>query len=253
MMNDQQAFHAFQEYVSHYDQSDPAIHLKIVHTYAVVAIMDELTAAMQLTPAQCALARVIALLHDIGRFEQWRRYHTYVDHLSIDHAVFSCQLLFEEGLIREFIEPGYDDLIETAIRQHNRYRIDAVDEACALYVHLIRDADKLDNFRVKEVESIETMLGISLEELERETITPVVYEQFASCQSIYAPSRQTHLDMWLSWIAFIFDLHFDYSRQYVRDHDLLKRPFTRVIPRDSKTLEQYRTLEKIAGDYINEQ
>ena len=62
------------------------------------------------------LAKLIALLHDIGRFEQIRLYHTFSDKDSINHAEFGAKLLFEDGLIRKFVETDkYDKIIKNAI------------------------------------------------------------------------------------------------------------------------------------------
>ena len=59
-----------------------------------------------------------------GRFEQWMRYQSFADYKTIDHALFSSQLLFDKGLIREFIDdPQYDRIIKNAIEQHNKYKI----------------------------------------------------------------------------------------------------------------------------------
>ena len=49
------------------------------------------------------------MLHDIGRFEQIRRFGTFNDVQSVDHAEFGADLLFKEGLIRKFAEGYYEE------------------------------------------------------------------------------------------------------------------------------------------------
>ena len=49
------------------------------------------------------------MLHDIGRFEQIRRFGTFNDAQSVDHAEFGADLLFKEGLIRKFAEGYYEE------------------------------------------------------------------------------------------------------------------------------------------------
>ena len=44
---------------------------------------------------------VLGLLHDIGRFEQARRFHTFIDYKSMDHARYGVWYLFEQGHIRD--------------------------------------------------------------------------------------------------------------------------------------------------------
>lgn len=248
------AKNAFRQYVDHYDATIPSIRLKIIHTYQVMKCSDYLCDCLHLSQEDKDLASLIALLHDIGRFEQWTRYESFADFKTVDHALFSSQLLFEEGLIREFIEDDqYDDIIKNAVEQHNKYQIDTgFDERTLLFIHLIRDADKLDNFRVKEDESIENILYVSLNQVNQEKISDHVYDQFYHQQLIYAPYRKTHLDMWLSYIAFIFDLHFQQSFVYIQEHHWIDRSFDRIQPHILEVQQQYHTLKERAIDYIEQ-
>lgn len=243
---------AFKDYISHYDMSIPSIRLKVIHTYKVVEVSDYLCDQMHLSLEDKHLASLIALLHDIGRFEQWMRFQSFADYKTIDHALFSSQLLFDDGLIREFVEdPSNDDIIKSAIEQHNKYKVDdGFDERTLLFIHLIRDADKLDNFRVKEDERIEDILYASVDEVNQCHISPEVYQQMYHQELVYAPYRKTLLDMWLSYIAFIYDLYFDVSLKYIRDNHWIDRSFDRLNPIDEKTFQEYQILKQKALDFI---
>ena len=100
------------------------------------------------------LAKLIALLHDIGRFEQVKQTNDFLDSNNFDHANYGVKVLFEDKLIRKFIENNeYDNIIKKAIYNHNKYKIEEnLNDAELLHSKIIRDADKLDNFRVKETE-----------------------------------------------------------------------------------------------------
>ena len=69
-------------------------------------------------------AWLLGLLHDIGRFEQVKRYNTFNDSQSVDHAELGADILFKEGLIDRFptvsLPEGWPKTAETAIRQHNK-------------------------------------------------------------------------------------------------------------------------------------
>ena len=67
-----QARDAFEAYLDEYDREDEKIKLKIVHTYGVVKSAREIGKRMHLNEEDQQLAELIALLHDIGRFEQLR-------------------------------------------------------------------------------------------------------------------------------------------------------------------------------------
>ena len=56
--------------------------------------------------------------------------------------------------------------------------------------------------------------------------------------------------MWLSYIAFIFDLHFPQSLQYIQENNWVHRSFDRLNPHDQKTHKQYTILRQRALDYI---
>ena len=127
----------FKEYTKDYDLSDPKIKLKYDHTFRVAVLCEQIAQSIRLSEDECTLAWIMGMLHDIGRFEQVRRYGTFSDDKSIDHAMFGADLLFREGLFDEYItEPCAEDeklhevyinirkLTETAIRNHSAYRIE---------------------------------------------------------------------------------------------------------------------------------
>ncbi len=78
---------AFETYLDEYDRTDDKIHLKIVHTYCVVECAEEIATRMHLGQEDVQLAKIIGLLHDIGRFEQIRRFHSFERGKPMDHAV----------------------------------------------------------------------------------------------------------------------------------------------------------------------
>ena len=104
------------------------------------------------------LAELIALLHDIGRFEEINFLKQF-DSVRFDHASYAIKMLFEDNLIRTFIEDDrYDEIIKVAIYNHSRLAIEVgLNSQCLLHSKIIRDADKLDNFRVKKDEKIEAI------------------------------------------------------------------------------------------------
>ena len=83
-------------------------------------------------------------------------------------------------LRRDLLETNkYDEIIKKAIYTHNKYKIeDGLNELEELHCKIIRDADKLDHFRVKDVEKDTVLLGVTYEEAGKESITDEVYQQF---------------------------------------------------------------------------
>jgi len=124
------------------------IELKQAHTARVCDEMLYLTNSLSFEPHQEILAQAIALLHDIGRFEQFRRYRTYNDCRSINHNELGLKIIAENNLLED-INPDDKNIIERAIEYHSLKEIpENIDSQVELYSKLIRDADKLDIYYV---------------------------------------------------------------------------------------------------------
>ena len=251
MIDLQQAQRVFKEYVEQFDRTQEPIDLKYVHSVEVMKVMDYLADVVHLPSDLHDVACLIGLLHDYGRFEQWYRYKNFSDAETIDHADFSVYLLFDEGHIRHYIDDtSFDEMIKSAIQNHNKYAITGdYDEMTLLMCQMVRDADKIDNFRVREVMNIEVIFGCTIDEINHQTITPAVYEQFIHHQLIRKDTRKTRLDVWLSHIAFIFDLNIPESLEYIKRHDYINHLFDMMDPVDEVVHEQYMTLKQAALDY----
>ena len=101
------------KYVSEFDLNNENIRRKIRHTYSVVNTSEMLAKGLNLELEDIELAKLIALLHDIGRFEQLKRYNSYLDYLTVDHGDLGAQILLENDYIRKFIETDeYDDIAD---------------------------------------------------------------------------------------------------------------------------------------------
>jgi hypothetical protein len=93
-------------------------------------------------------AETAALFHDIGRFEQLVRYGTFSDHHSVNHAELGVSVLESEGVLAG-LQPEDRDGLGRVIRNHNRFAISEGESGFHLaQSRLLRDADKLDIFRI---------------------------------------------------------------------------------------------------------
>ena len=221
---------AFEKYLDEYDKTDDKIHLKIVHTYCVVECAEEIATRMHLGQEDIQLAKIIGLLHDIGRFEQIRRFHSF-EPGTMDHAVYGAELLFgKEQMIRRFVkEDSFDRLIETAIAKHSDFRLEGItDERTLLHARLIRDADKLDNCRVKLEESMETLLDMDEETVGASEISPNVWASCLTEESVLSADRVTGMDYWMSYLALYFDINFPETYQIIRENNYIDRIAARV-------------------------
>lgn len=243
----------FAEYLKQYDSGDDKIKLKIVHTYGVVSDMEEITRRMGLGEEDLELAKLIALLHDIGRFEQLKRFDSFESEV-MDHAAYGVKILFEEGMIREFVkEDTWDSIIQTAIARHSDFRLEGIsDSRELLHARLIRDADKLDNCRVKLEEKIETLLGMSAEEVGSLQISEKVYEDFYKHLSVLSSDRETAMDYWVSYLAYFYDINFRESMQVIKEKNYVPLLFERIPYNNPDTAKKMAGMKEEMLAYVEE-
>lgn len=247
---------AFKQYLEDYNTQDGNIKLKEKHTYGVVKASEYIAKGLGLDEENIKLAKLIALLHDIGRFEQVKKTNSFADYKGFNHAEYGVKVLFEENLIRQFIQDNqYDFIIYKSILNHNKYEIEkGLYETELLHAKLIRDADKLDNFRVKETENFENMFSIeySKETMEYETVTDKVYHDFMNQKTIISTDRETQIDIWISYIAFLFDLNFNISLKYIKDKNYIDILVDRVKYKNEDTKNKMEQIRNCAKKYIDE-
>ena len=133
--------------------------LKRVHTGFVVKNAEAIAGGEGFSAEEREVALAAALLHDTGRYEQLKRYNTFKDSDSIDHAVFSHDIVKEKGWLEkcsnvrmfECLDVGWREATLKAILYHNRRDLpEDMDALTEIAAHTVRDADKLDIFRVLE-------------------------------------------------------------------------------------------------------
>ena len=142
----------YDAYVDTYRGQDgvlpPMMQLKLVHTRKVVEAACAIAKGEGFDAPTARACEAAALLHDTGRYEQLRVYNTFRDSDSVDHAVFSHDIVKEKGWLDGWEDKG---AILAAVLYHNRREIpEGLDPLTLACSRTVRDADKLDIFRVLE-------------------------------------------------------------------------------------------------------
>ncbi len=252
-MDYNQASMQFEQYLNGYDRTDGKVRLKIIHTYGVVERSVQIAERMGLSEEDQELAKMIALLHDIGRFEQLKRYHSFLPE-TMNHAAYGADLLFKEGMIRQFLqEDTWDYIIETAIRKHSDYILSGIeDQRTLLHARLIRDADKLDNCRVKLEDPLETFMNASAEQIGNQKISERVRDDILSGKSVLSEERKTDMDFWVSYLAYFYDLNFKESLKIVKENDYVRKIVERIPYSDPETRQTMKKISEELEKYIDD-
>lgn len=199
---------AFSDYAAAYDANDPKVALKIAHTGRVAALCERIAQSLALPQEEADLAWLCGMLHDVGRFEQLRRYGTFNDAASIDHAACSAEVLFDEGHIRDYLDDdGEDALLRTAVAWHSAYRLPAeLDGRTRMFCDILRDADKVDILRVNVETPMEDIYNVTTEALRQSPVSPAVLDAFYEHHCVLRTLKRWPADNAVGHASLVYEL-----------------------------------------------
>ena len=217
----------FTRYVQGFDQKEEGVRLKYAHSLRVSGLCEQIALSLDLSQDDVDLAWLIGVLHDIGRFEQLREYHTFVDYRSMDHAKYGAHYLFADGHIRDFLDDmSQDNVICMAIDQHNVYQLRRdLTPRQQLFCQLIRDADKIDIFRVyvMYMRQKKNIWNVDWSDFENQPISDVVMAQARQGKLVRTQDKKTFMDFYVGALCLYFDLVYPRSQQLAREQGYLDR------------------------------
>ena len=262
----------FAGYTKDYDISDEKIKLKVEHTYRVAGLCDRIARSLGLAVEDIDLAWAIGMLHDIGRFDQVRQYGTFSDADSVDHAHYASELLFDKGMIMDYFgsaNPGIYNYIENkntcsaglseslgiikkAVYNHSAYKIEeGLCERKVLFCNIIRDADKLDIFKVVNDTPLEDIYSVDKEEIPKAEVTNAVMQALREKHAVLRSLKKTPADYIAAYIALVFELVFPESFYIAKEQGYLDKLLD--FKTDNQvTKQQFKEIRKITEEYIKE-
>jgi len=235
----------FADYVRRFDSLDPIVQenmdLKSAHTRRVCENILDIGRSQNLSPGDLPVAEAAALLHDIGRFEQYRRYRTFVDSKSENHAALGVKIIRENQLLDDF-RPGPTGIILGAVACHNRLAVPADgDPKFLLILRMLRDADKVDIWRVvtgyyRQAGHLRNQ-AVGLDLPDTEDISDKVYEDLMAGRSARMADLRVLNDFKLLQMGWIFDINFPRSFELVRERGYLEA-IRAALPKGSRRADE---------------
>jgi len=231
------------------------IRLKEVHTGHVCCEMTWLTGRVGLSAEDTCLAGAIALLHDIGRFEQFRRYRTYVDFRSTDHNLLGIDVLDNHNVLADLDEREKDTII-TAIKLHSIIQLPAeLDEETAIFARLIRDADKLDIYRVvidayRQYRSDPENFNLELEFEDDPYCSEHVIEAVLAQKRISYSDLKTLTDYKLLMLTWVYDVNYTAALERIRERGFIQ-DVLELLPDTEEMTKVIQMIENYIDQRIN--
>lgn len=194
------------------NESQQNIDIKREHTERVTEEIINIGKQLGLNDNELNLAEIIALFHDIGRFEQYDRYKTFSDHKSEDHAELGLKILKQYDVLGR-LDENLRKVILCSIKYHNWPSLPAKEtKTCLFYSRLIRDADKLDIWRVVtgyyHRKDGQRNIALELELPETPGISEEVYKALMNKQIVDVKHVKNINDIKLLQAGWIYDINF---------------------------------------------
>ena len=206
------------------------IKMKEEHSRRVCTEMLYLADELSLTKNQRLIAETIALLHDVGRFPQFTKYRTYNDPRSVNHCLLALDVIQKEKLLAH-LPDNEKQLIETAIKYHGDKKLPSnLAGDTLLLSKMIRDADKLDIFRVvtqgyKQYRDDPDNFKLEIELPDTSEYSGEVLDEVASGRLIDYKTLRTFNDMKLCQLGWVYDVNFIPALKRIKQRRFLETIF----------------------------
>jgi hypothetical protein len=221
----------FSQYVQSFYSSDPLIQqamvLKEDHSLRVCIEILNIGKKLGLSNDALRIAETMALFHDIGRFEQFTRYQTFVDRKSENHGELAVKILQQQKTLVN-LEEATRDLILKAISYHNRLNIPENESpVCIFFSRLLRDADKLDIFNLVSTyyygNHAQRSAAIELDLPDTSELSSEILDSLREGKMVSMLQLRSLNDFKLLQMAWVYDINFPPTFQIIYERDYLRK------------------------------
>ena len=217
-----------------------ALDLKLAHTRRVSDAAKDIGKSEGLSGEALYLAEAAALLHDIGRFEQFQKYKTFADARSEDHAALGVHVIKKEGILQS-IDDDKAQMILKAVRYHNKAVLPVTENETALFfMRLLRDADKVDIWYVvtdyyrHAHEGRNETLELNLPDAPR--VSDAVCRSLMKGDIVQMKDMRTLNDFKLLQMGWIYDVNFKRTFEIVKERRYLEQ-IRKALPERSNSID----------------
>lgn len=231
----------YEKYFKNFDTANENLLRKYYHSIRVMEYSIKIASSLNLPDELIEIIATAGLLHDIGRFEQWKNYQTYMDISSVDHAELGVEILKRDNYIKNYIsDDKYANIIYKTIYEHNKNKISKnLSYAEEIFCKIIRDADKLD------------ILETQGNTIQSDAICHREYfENIYNKQCCVNNKDDNEADRIIKMICFVYDINFQYSIQYIKDKNIIHNKL-QLLKNNCPEGIKLDEIEKELNNYLN--
>lgn len=243
----------FETYTSSFKSDDPFykknFQLKIDHSYRVCFEILDIGKSINLSREMLNLAELIALSHDLGRFEQLLKFGTFSDLNSIDHAILSIKVLSNQELMRT-LPYEYKKIIYKSIYLHNKPYLPEnlkISNEGLIFIKLLRDADKIDilnyfsNYYMEKGKNNDRNEAAELNLPDIDYISDDFFIKIMSEKPITYSNLKSLTEFKLLKLGWIYDINFKRALEIIKERGYIENIYS-TIPKSEKSIQIYQKI-----------
>lgn len=253
MLEDEKQYFSswFNQYADSFSSPDEVVEANLrykkEHSFRVRDNMLTIGGELNLNEEQMLLAELIGLFHDVGRFEQYWKYHTFKDHKSEDHAELGLSILERHQILAGHVSDLNRDMIYCSIRNHNKRVIpEDVQGDTLMFCRLIRDADKLDILEqvINYYENPQGTPHLAVEDYSKdESYSEEIVQAILNGGKVDYSLVKTGVDIRLVRLAWLLDISYPAALKIAIGKHYPERIMA-FLPRTEDILKVYRVIEE---------
>jgi hypothetical protein len=228
--------------------------LKLTHTNRVVELSEILAASVFENDNNLGeyveLAKIIAVLHDIARWNQMIRYNSFTD-IRGDHGEEGADIILQNDILNG-LKDDTKQIILTSIREHNKKYTNTYDDFTQIFVNIIRDADRIDNLYI-EVEnysntdnSMKNILPFS----DEHKLSKSIYDNIMCCRLSDSKDRETKIDFKFFKMAWCFDIKIAKSIEIILENKYIDDIYNDINSPDEIMQTAYEKIRNYLENFM---
>lgn len=242
----------YQSVITSYDPSKEILQ-KHQHSLQVAEISKQISEFVLPSKSLQLIAEIAGLFHDIGRFEQFKRYQTFVDAQSENHALLGIQIIKDKGLFSGVAE-NETEILFAIIENHNKRTVsDNADPNTLEICNIVRDADKIDILKLLSTHYLSgaTDATLTLGLPESPTFNPKIVQSILNAEIANYGDLHSLNDFKLLKLSWAFDLNFAISHVIVHQAKYMKKIHETLTVKTAETDMAYSLIDGISEAYLH--
>ena len=247
-MKETKMMSVFNKYIKKFDMNKGNVKETYFHSLKMMDLCKDIARNIgAFTEDEIVICGFIGLFHDIGSFNNKKKYIFFLNKNNDDISRESVNIIFDsDKLIRNITDDTtYDDVIKIAIYCHNKVGLPAgLNDKMLHFCKVLKDAHTIDDFRM----SINyPYLDINIDNLPNS----LVYDTFKSYNVITNNISDNDADIILEVLSLVFGVNYKYTYTILKNESYIDKLITSLKTKDNNIKKFFIQIGAVLNMYID--